>query len=237
MHFTRNAILALSTVMAAAPVTVSAQVTATVRVGQQQPEYWTPEVRVFNYSPAYGDWRTSYRQWQPVTLYERNGRFYVRPIPGATAVAVYHWGSDYFMPPQDADWVNHDRRYNYRQRPNDGLYGVIGSALSAFGVNTESSWGPEVIVRPYDPQVLGDWRAGYRRWQPTTLYYMDNRYFPRPVPGGRAVSVYRYNNQYFMPPQDDSWRQNGDRRFNYGRVPTADDYNRVQRSYPSRPPQ
>ncbi|MES1259126.1 MAG: hypothetical protein ABUL71_00930 [Gemmatimonadota bacterium] len=212
--------------------------TATVRIGQQ-PEYWTPEVRVFTYTPdAYGDWRTSYRNWQPVTLYERNGHFYTGNVPGTTAVAVYRWGNDYFLPPQDPAWANRgDRRYNYDRRPNDGLYGVVNSALGLFGVNTQPSWGREIIVRPYDAQVLGDWRRGYRQWQPVTLYYLDHRFFERPVPGGRAVAVYRYRGQYFMPPQDDAWRRNADRRFNYQRLPNDDDYNTARRSYPQRPPQ
>lgn len=235
MRISRIAIPALLAATALAPVAARAQVSATVRVGQQ-PEYWTPEVRVFNYTPdAYGDWRTSYRRWQTVTLYERNGHFYTRNVPGTTAVVVYRDGNDYFLPPQDAAWANYDRRYNYGSRPNDGLYGVVNGALSLFGVNTQPSWGPEIIVRPYDQQILGDWRGGYRKWQPVTLYYLDNRYFARPVPGGRAVSVYRYNNQYFMPPQDNGWRQNGDRRFNYRRVPNDDDYGRAQRGYPGRP--
>jgi hypothetical protein len=233
MHKSRMTILALLAAVAATPLAAHAQVRVTI--GKQQPEYWTPEVRVFNYSPAYGEWRSSYRNWQVVTLYEKNGHFFTRQIPNATAVSVYHSGSDYFTPPQDQAWVNVDRRYPYKNRPNDGLYGTINNSLSGYGVNTETSWGPEIIVRPYDAQVLGDWRRGYQRWQPTTVYFIDNRFFPRPVPGGRAVSVYRYNNQYFMPPQDDAWRKNGDRRFNYRNVPNDDDYGRVGRSYPGRP--
>jgi hypothetical protein len=237
MRASRYPILALLTALIAVPSAARAQVTASVSFGQH-PEYWTPEVRVFTYTPdAYGDWRTAYRNWQPVTLYERNGHFFSGSVPGASPVVVYRDGSDYFLPPQDPGWANYDRRYNYNDRPNDALYNVVSGALSLFGVNTQPSWGPEIIVRPFDPDIVGDWRYGYRRWQPVTLYYIDNRYFSRPVPGGRAVSVYRYHNQYFMPPQDNDWRRNADRRFNYRRAPTDDDYSTARRYYPQRSPE
>ena len=55
----------------------------------------------------------------------------------------------------------------------------------------------------------------------------NGRYYPNNVPGTRAVSMYRYQNEYFLPPQDQAW-VNFDRRFNYQHQPTADDHGRAR---------
>lgn len=105
---------ALIALPARAPAQVSVQINA--RLG--------PAIGLSVYTPdRYGDWRTTYRQWTPVTLYTVNGNYYRRSTRGARRVTVYRRGNDYFLPPQDQAWVNRDRRYNYRHRPNNDDYG------------------------------------------------------------------------------------------------------------------
>jgi len=72
-------------------------------------------VSVNLYSPQrYGEWRTTYQYWQPVTLYYLDGRYYVREVREARPVVVYRWRSDYFLPPEDPAWV--------RFRHDNGLH-------------------------------------------------------------------------------------------------------------------
>ena len=228
MRFPRIAILSLIGALALAPHPGTAQVTATVQLGQ--PRY---EVRVSPYAAdVYGDWRTNYRRWRPVNLYSVDGHYYSRAVPGSRAVSVYRWQNEYFLPPRDRQFDNMDRRYNYDRRPVDGDYNIVEGLASLFGGRPERGWGNEVFISSYSPDVHGDWRNTYRRWQPVTLYNRNGRYFTRDVPSARAVMVYRWQNQYFLPPTDDQWRS-ADRRYNYGRAPTQDDYNNPQR-FPGR---
>jgi hypothetical protein len=69
-----------------------------------------------------GEWRASYKQWQPTTMYVVNGQFYDKSSRGARAVVVYHHNDDYFLPPQDKKWVGADKRYNYKRKPKDEDY-------------------------------------------------------------------------------------------------------------------
>jgi hypothetical protein len=102
--------------MIALPARAPAQVTVGIRLG--------PEVRFSAYSAAqYGDWRTSDRQWRPVTYYAYNGRYYTRHVRGSRPVQMYRHGNQNFLPPEDQGWVGHDRRYNRRYRPNNDDYG------------------------------------------------------------------------------------------------------------------
>jgi hypothetical protein len=202
-----------------------AQITVTARFGQ--PQY---EVRVSPYSAgAYGEWRTSYSNWQPVDLYSADGHYYSHAVPGARQVAVYRSQNQYFLPPRDQEFDNVDRRYNYARRPVDGDYDVVEGAASSWGVQAERSWGDEIFVGTYSPEAYGDWRTNSRNWESVTLYNRNGRYYPNVVPGARAVAVYRSVNQYFLPPADDQWK-NSDARYDYRRAPTQDDYNNPQRS-------
>ena len=225
-------------ILALAPHRGNAQVTATVQLGQQQ--NWGPEVRVYPYSQDVdGDWRSSYRRWRPQTVYALNGHFYLRAVPGARSMQVYRFNNQYFLPPRDAAWVNIDRRYQYDRRPQDADYNIIDRMLNLFGgQRPPRNWGNEIVVNAYSPAAYGDWRTMSRRWSPVTLYFRDNRYFSRAVTGSRPVTVYRWNNQYFLPPQDRGW-DNFDRRYNYGRRPTDEDYRNIQRvpgQYDQQPP-
>lgn len=234
MRFPTLAILPLIGALALSPRPATAQVTATIQLGQ--PRY---EVRVSPYAAgAHGDWQTNYRQWQPVTLYSVDGHFYSRNVPGARAVAVYRYQNEYFLPPRDQQFANMDRRYNYDRRPVDRDYNIVEGLATLFGSRPERSWGNEVFISTYSPEAHGDWRASYRRWQPVTLYNRNGRYYSNAVPGARAVAVYRWQNQYFLPPTDNDWRT-ADRRYDYGRAPTQDDYNNPQRNpgqYGQQPP-
>ncbi|MGH7581776.1 MAG: hypothetical protein ACREL5_00965 [Gemmatimonadales bacterium] len=205
----------------------AAQVSATIHIGQQPRS--GNEVVVYPYSSAtYGDWHTADRRWQPVRLYQRDGHFYRTRVSESRPVGVYRWHQQYFLPPRDATWQNHDRRYNYRYRPDDAAYNVVNGLLSMFVQRPPPTWGSEIVVNPYSPTAYGDWHTAYRRWQPVTVYFADGHYFPRRVRGSRPVSVYRWNNQYFLPPQQGNWA-NHDRRFNGRRRPTSQDYRAVQR--------
>ena len=213
------------------PCRATAQISATVQLGQRP---YGHEIRVYPYSrDVDGDWHASYRRWRPVTVYSLDGRFYSRPTPGARAVQIYSYNNQYFLPPQDPGWDNFDRRYRYNERPRDEDYNIINGIVSLFGQRPPRQWGAEVVVDPYSREAFGDWRTGYRRWRPVTLYFRDNRYFSRAVPGSRPVAMYSYNGSYFLPPQDQGW-DGFDRRFNYRRRPTDEDYrnaDRVQRGY------
>ena len=224
MRFPRLMILSMIGAVALVPRAAPAQISATVQIG---PQY---EVRVNPYSrEVYGDWRTSYRRWQPVTLYARDGRFYSRSVAGSRPVVVYRSQNEYFLPPRDQAWNNFDRRYDYNRRPGDDDYSIVDRLLNIFGGRPSRTWGSEVFLNVYSPDVFGDWRTGYRRWQPVTLYVRAGRYYTRQIPNSRAVTVYRWRNQYFLPPRDQDWR-NRDRRYDYNRSPTDEDYNWVQRN-------
>ncbi len=102
--------------MVAAPVRAPAQVSIDVTIGRRL----GPAISVFEYSSAsYGNWRTSYRRWTPVTLYVVNDQFYRHSVKGARPVMVYERNNEYFMPPQERGWVGLDKRYNYQRQPND----------------------------------------------------------------------------------------------------------------------
>jgi hypothetical protein len=82
-----------------------------------------PGIEFYDYSPrAFGDWRTSYRQWQPVVVYEYQGSYYGRNIRGARPVQIYRSPTGYFLPPRDQDWARTDRRFNDKKRPTDADY-------------------------------------------------------------------------------------------------------------------
>jgi hypothetical protein len=106
----------------ALPTRAPAQANVSVSVGAR----FGPEVSLSAYSQdRHGDWRTSYRQWKPVTLYDVNGHYYQHRVRGGRPVQVYRRGNEHFLPPQDQGWVGHDRRYNYNHRPNNTDYGRV----------------------------------------------------------------------------------------------------------------
>ena len=83
-----------------------------------------PERPVDMYSrERHGDWHNSLEQWQPVTLFVVDGRFYEREARGARAVVVYRHNNDYFLPPREKEWVGKDKRYDYKHMPMDEDYG------------------------------------------------------------------------------------------------------------------
>jgi hypothetical protein len=225
MRFPRVAIFPLLGILAVSARPGHAQIGVNAQIGS--PQY---EVRVSPYATdVYGDWRTSYSRWQPVTLYSTDGHFYSRSVPGARAVSVYRSQNQYFLPPRDAEFATIDRRFNYDRRPIDDDYNIVQGVASLFGVTPQRSWGDEVFVNNYSPEAYGDWRSNYRRWQSVTLYNRNGRYYPIAIPGARAVAVYHSQNQYFLPPTDDQW-QSADSRYDYRRAPTQEDYNNPQRS-------
>jgi hypothetical protein len=98
----------------AMPSQSSAQVSIGVNIGARL----GPELSIYAYSqPAYGDWRTTYTQWTPTTVYYYNGHYYPKSVQGARAVAIYSHNGEYFMPPEDREFVGKDKRYNYKRAP------------------------------------------------------------------------------------------------------------------------
>jgi hypothetical protein len=87
--------------------------------------------------------------------------------------------------------------------------------------------GNPVVVTNYSRDVHGDWHTNYRQWHPTTVYSYNGRYYSRSIRGARPVQVYRRQNQHFLPPQDAAWANRADRRYNYNRRPTDEDYRRA----------
>jgi hypothetical protein len=69
----------------------------------------------------------------------------------------------------------------------------------------------EIVVVPYDARRFGDWRRNERRWSHITLYVSGGRYYEQPWRDARAVTVYRYRNQYFFAPRDRDWDRDHDR--------------------------
>jgi hypothetical protein len=212
---------ALIALPARAPAQVSINVSFGTRLG--------PEIGVFAYSPErQGDWRANYRRWTPVTLYDVNGHYYRNSVRGSRAVVVYTYNNEYFLPPQDQGWTGFDKRYNYQRQPIAVDQGRVRPYTPRVAV--DSRLGNEIGVLAYSADRAGDWRRNYRRWTPVTVYEVNGRYYPNNVPGTRAVAIYRYQNEYFLPPQDQAFN-NFDKRYAYNRRPNGDDQGRV-RPYP-----
>ena len=204
----------------ASPTQASAQVNLSVRFGTRL----GPDVGVFAYSQdRHGDWHNNYRRWTPVTLYDVNGRYYRNAVPGSRAVVVYSYEGEYFFPPTDEGWMNKDRRYNYERRPTDVDRGRVSAYVSVG--RPDRRLGAELGVLAYSPERAGDWHRSYRRWTPTTVYEVNGHYYQNNAPGARAVQIYRYQNEYFLPPRDREF-EGFDKRYDYGHKPNDDDHNR-----------
>ena len=206
----------------ALPTKAPAQMNISVRFGTRL----GPEVGVFGYSPdRYGEWQNSYQRWTPVTLYDINGHYYRNSVRGARAVQVYSYNNEFFLPPQDQGWANRgDRRFNYSRRPGEADY---GRTRSYSPVQNDPRLGAEIGVFNYSQDRAGDWRTNYRRWTPVTLYESNGRYYPNRAGNARPVSMYRYRNEYFLPPTDQTFTGR-DRRFNYDNQPNNEDRGRVR---------
>ena len=84
--------------------------------------------------------------------------------------------------------------------------------------------GSPVVVSNYSADVHGDWHTNYTKWQPRTVYAYNGQYYSHSVKGARPVQIYHRQNQNFLPPQDAAWANHGDKRYNYNRKPTDEDY-------------
>ena len=181
-----------------------------------------PEIRLHAYTPAHdGDWRANYRRWTPVTLYDVNGHYYRTAVNGSRPVNMYSYNGEYFTPPSDQAWVGIDRRFNYDRRP--GPDDISRAPPFDPSMRVDARFGPELGVFEFSPQRAGDWRANYRRWSPVTVYESNGHYYSRRGPGARPVTIYRYRDEYFLPPQDRAWG-GFDRRFDYSHAPTDQDH-------------
>jgi hypothetical protein len=171
-----------------------------------------PEIGVSAYSQErHGDFQANYRRWTPVTLYDINGHYYRENVRGARAVQVYTYDNDYFLPPQDDAYRSQDRRFNSRRQPTADDYGRARPYRHEDA--PDPRLGREIGVTAYSAERAGDWRNNSRHWTPVTLFQVNGRYYPNDGVGARPVSMYRYKNEYFLPPTDQSWN-GSDRRFN-----------------------
>ena len=126
MRVSLLAALPLVGALTLAPHRGSAQVHVSVHLG--------PPVLVTEYAPEYyGDWRTSYESWRPITVYQYDGRWYPTAVRGSRPVVVYRSQNHYFLPPRDVGWDNRDHRYNYARRPLDDDYKHVGPPAWANG--------------------------------------------------------------------------------------------------------
>lgn len=222
MRIATLATLPLIGALIALPTRAPAQVNISVQFGARL----GPEIGVFAYAPErHGDWQASYRRWTPVTLYDINGHYYRYPYRGARAIQVYMYNNEYFLPPQDQGWVHRDRRYNYQRQPGQDDWGRARPYSPDYRVDPRLGF--EIGVLAYSPERAGDWRRNYRRWTPVVVYEVNGRYYPNNIAGTRPVAMYRYQNEYFLPPTDQEW-VNHDRRFRYQHQPNADDRGRVR---------
>ncbi len=224
MRFTSLLTLPLLGALIALPARAPAQINFTIHFGARL----GPEVAVFGYAPdRYGDWRTAYRRWTPVTLYDINGHYYRTSVRGSRPVLVYLYRNQYFFPPQDRAWVGFDKRYSYRRQPTPIDYGRARPySPDAIPVDPRH----EIGIWAYSPARAGDWRSNERRWRPVTVYELRGHYYTANVRGSRPVAIYRYQNEYFLPPPDQAW-VGSDRRFNNRNLPNNDDRSRA-RLYP-----
>ena len=202
------------------PAKAPAQVNLSVRFGTRL----GPDIGVFAYSADRdGAWRDNYRKWTPVTLYDVNGRYYRNSVSGSRAVAMYSYNGEYFLPPTDDGWVGKDRRYNYGRRPVAEDRSRVRDYTPA--VRVDARLGAEIGVLGFSADRAGDWRRNYKRWTPTTVYELNGHYYPNDGNGARAVQIYRYRDEYFLPPQDKAW-VGFDRRYDYQRQPSDEDRSR-----------
>ncbi len=222
MRITPRLMLPLAGLLIVLPARAPAQAALSVHFGARL----GPEIGVAAYSAQReGNWQTSYRRWTPVALYDVNGHYYRHPVAGARAVDVYSYHGEYFMPPTDRGWIGFDGRYNYRRRPTAADYDRQRPEPSDRSVNARL--GREIGVLAYSSRRAGSWRADYHRWTPVTVYASNGRYYTNEVSGARAVGVYRYEDEYFLPPQDHAW-VGFDRRYDYRHQPTRDDRARAR---------
>jgi hypothetical protein len=216
-------VLPLLAGLVALPTRAPAQVNVSVRFGTRL----GPEIGVSDYSPErHGDWQANYRRWTPVTLYDVNGHYYRNSVRGARPVQMYSFNNEYFLPPRDQAWMHRDRRYNYRWQPGDGDYGRA-RPYTPEANRYDPRLGAEIGVLAYSRERAGDWRTNRRYWNRVTLYELNGRYYPRQASGTRPVELYRYRDEYFLPPADQEW-VGSDKRYNYNHQPNSADRGRVR---------
>ncbi len=207
----------LLSILVALPAQLPAQVDISIKVGSQL----GPEMRIFAYSPArYGAWRTNYRRWTPTVIYEVRGHYYHHDVRGARAIVVYVDHGDYFFPPDDKSWIGFDKRYDYTHRP----VAIDFARARPYSPPVAVERGPtaEIAVWAYTPERDGGWRRSYMKWTPVMVYEYHGRYYANGVAGARAVELYRYHDEYFLPPHDDAW-VGLDKRYDYVHQPTDED--------------
>jgi hypothetical protein len=216
----------MATTMVAASLALAASASAQVNISVRFGTGLGPAVDVFAYTPErMGDWHANYRKWTPVTLYDVNGHYYRKSVSGARAVVVYSYNGEYFLPPTDREWAGFDKRYNYKRAP--AAVDMGRARPYAPPVPIRAQLGTEIGVFGYASDRAGDWHKNYRKWAPVTVYEFNGRYYQNNAAGTRAVQIYRYKDEYFLPPQDHDW-VGADKRFDYQHQPNDADRKRVR---------
>ncbi len=114
-HIAAAALGALILLTACAPANNRSRPGVEARLG--------PPIALYDYYPDYfGNWRTGFRSWRPVTIYEYQGGYYARSMRGARPLQVYRSPSGYFLPPRDDDWRRTDRRFSSKKLPTPDDY-------------------------------------------------------------------------------------------------------------------
>ncbi len=220
MRITNLIGVSLVVALVAVPAGARAQVDISVKFGTRL----GPDIGVFAYSPErHGDWHANYRKWTPITLYDVNGHYYRNSVVGARAVVVYSYNGEYFFPPTDREWVGRDKRYDYEHRPRDNDLARV--RVYAPPERIDRRLGAEIGVFGYSAERAGDWHRSYKRWTPTTVYEFHGHYYEHTAPGARAVQIYRYHDEYFLPPHEREW-VGFDKRFDYKHQPNDEDWGR-----------
>jgi hypothetical protein len=222
MRISRVMGAALVAALMTTPAQASAQLDISVKFGTRL----GPEIGVVAYAPErHGDWHANYRRWTPIVLYDVNGHYYRTQVAGSRAVMVYTYNNEFFFPPTDRAWVGFDKRYDYGHAPVE--VDLHRARPYVAPVVVDPHFGVELGVFGFSAERAGDWRRNYRRWTPTTVYEFRGRYYPNPGPGARPVQIYRFQDEYFLPPADREWI-GFDKRFDYKHAPTDDDRRRVR---------
>jgi hypothetical protein len=213
MRIGRWAIASLITGLAAYPAQARAQTSVKVEFGAKL----GPAISVVSYDPArMGEWHANYTKWSPATLYDVNGHYYRYQVQGARPVVAYSYKGEYFFPPQDKAWISADKRVDYKLVPGDPDYARVTAYTAAPVVSAQL--GEEIGVVPFSAERAGDWHANYTHWTPVSVYEVNGKFYPNHAAGARTVEIYRYKDEYFLPPQDKAWI-GVDKRYDYAHRP------------------
>jgi hypothetical protein len=83
----------------------------------------------------------------------------------------------------------------------------IGRPARARAVRVVAPIPRPVAVLGYGAAQIGPWQRTWLGWEPVTVYVVNGRFYDRPVPRARPMTVYRYRDRTFFPPRDRAWQR------------------------------